>query len=72
MAEGVRDGKIFRSVRTQMTLLSPGGYSNPRVFLALTGIFAPVVETGVFEWTRTGGGVGAVWVTRSLRRMRVR
>jgi hypothetical protein len=71
----VRDGKIFRSVRIQMSLLSsggPGGYSNPLVFLALTGIFARVFETGDFERTRTGGGVGAVGVARSFRWMRVR
>jgi hypothetical protein len=72
---GGRDGEIFRSVPNSDELLSsggPGGYSNPRVFLALTGIFARVLETGVFEKTCAGGGVGVVGVACSSRRMRVR
>ena len=57
-----------------MSLLSsggPGGYSNPRVFLALTGILVRALEAGVFERAGAGGGVGATGVVRSFRRMRV-
>jgi hypothetical protein len=64
---------ICRSDRTQMSLLSsggPGGYSNPRVFLALTGILVCVLEAEVLERAGATGRVGATGVVWSLRRRR--
>jgi len=70
----VQRKNICRSVRTQMSLLSsggPGGYSNPRVFLALTAILVRALGAGVFERAGAVGRVGATGVVRSFRRRRV-
>ncbi len=65
---------ICRSDRTQMSVLSsggPGGYSNPRVFLALIGIWVRALEAEVFERAGAAGRVGATGVVCSFRRRRV-